>query len=603
MKPIVRYRLLLVLIIGMLLYSCQQDDEFLESQQNIKPEIDYSNTNDIVLGEKLENPYAVATMKKALSNLNVTLKKAATAQASAAKTADVINTITVKPTHLYIKFLPKSEEELSILQSDSTLILYSYPLDYEIVAGSGYYRDPEVPAGQPTYQYCAVTIDKQLPSEVEHEILEELYIPDEDKIEESSNSAKAVRSAGYDTAINELVDEALRITNNLEKTTTEEQVSESGAIEITPKKLFRRRPKWRPAGTIKVWDDNIGQTTQRKLIRWERKETYDYTPCYSGDYSNCPKRIVTNVPIYKTVTTTGSHVGVEGVKVRARRWFTTHRGIADANGRYSCDGRFRRPANYSIDWERYHFALQDGWLNGATYNGPKKTGDWNLNLRSDKQAYYATIFRAAHHYYYKDIKGLRRPPLNSFWRTQMKIRAYKENERSTHKKGRRFLGSQIHMKAYGKFSQEIYETTIHELAHASHWNMSRSKFDDTQSIVKESWAVGVQQELTRMIYHKRNPTYGRLNYTEIAEDLIDGNKVRRTSYWYDFNTKTWCTDIQTITRTYNDNVSGFTIRQLEDALREKLTWNSWRDNLKSIHNLSTATNTNIDTAFNYWNTK
>lgn len=61
MKPIVRYRLLLVLIIGMLLYSCQQDDEFLESQQNIKPEIDYSSG-----AKKLENPYTVATIKKHL---------------------------------------------------------------------------------------------------------------------------------------------------------------------------------------------------------------------------------------------------------------------------------------------------------------------------------------------------------------------------------------------------------------------------------------------------------------------------------------------------------------------------------------------------------
>ncbi len=161
---------------------------------------------------------------------------------------------------------------------------------------------------------------------------------------------------------------------------------------------------------------------------------------------------------YETVDVNGSYVGVEGVKVRARRWFTTHRGISNSSGYYSCDGTFRRDANYSIDWERYDFALQDGWLNGATYNGPKITGNWNLNLRNDKQAYYATIFRAAHHYYYyyKDIRGLRRPPQNSFLRTQLKIRAYLENERSNHKEERRFLGSQIHMKAYERSSQEIY---------------------------------------------------------------------------------------------------------------------------------------------------
>lgn len=57
----------------------------------------------------------------------------------------------------------------------------------------------------------------------------------------------------------------------------------------------------------------------------------------------------------------------------------------------------------------------------------KKRGDWNLNIKGGTQEYYATLFRAAHHYYYKNIKGLRRPSQNSFWRTQMKIRAFKGN--------------------------------------------------------------------------------------------------------------------------------------------------------------------------------
>ncbi len=132
---------------------------------------------------------------------------------------------------------------------------------------------------------------------------------------------------------------------------------------------------------------------------------------------------------------------------------------------------------------------------------------------------------------------------------------------------------------------------------------NQDDFDDTDKIVKESWAVGVQQELTRMVYPNRNPTYGRLNYTEVVEDLIDPNKTRTTSYWYDFNTNTWCTSSQRITRTYNDNVSGYNIKQLEDALRGKLTWDSWRNNIKTMYNINTATDTNINNAFTYWNTK
>lgn len=519
-------QILTLTLIGIFLYSCQNEhlhEEETLSNENFQEDM-------IKLGKQLENPYSVSNMQKALNNLKKSNLQAKTSE------------IEVIATHLYVKFKPKDEDELGILKRDSTLVLYPYPLDFEIDEEGSFYRDLEVPDEQPTYQYCAIEVGKQLPNGVEHEILEELFIPDEeDDIDELAKSNNIDLLADVDA----LVDEALRITNNLEE--------EKGATN-----LLARRRKWRPAGTIRVWDTS--------LLRW---------------------------------------VGVEGVEVRARRWFTTHKGIANANGSYSCDGRFRRKANYSIDWERYHFALQDGWLNGATNNGPKKKGNWDLNLNSGKQQYYATIFRAAYHYYYQDIQGLRRPPKNSFWRTQLKIRAYLEDERSTHKEERRFLGSQIHMKAYERASQNIYETTIHELAHASHWNMSRDKddFDDTEKIVKESWAIGVQQELTRMVYPNRNPTYGRLNYTEVVEDLIDLNKTRTTSFWYDFTTDTWCTNSERIRRSYNDNASGYSIKQLEDALRGKLTWDSWRDNIKVMYNISTATDTNIDAAFNYWNTK
>ena len=46
--------------------------------------------------------------------------------------------------HLYIRFKPKTEEELGILKLDSTPLLRSYPLDYKIVQRGDYYRDSEV---------------------------------------------------------------------------------------------------------------------------------------------------------------------------------------------------------------------------------------------------------------------------------------------------------------------------------------------------------------------------------------------------------------------------------------------------------------------------
>lgn len=139
-------------------------------------------------------------MRRALANLK---------ESSANKGKSSVDEIDITTTHLYVKFKPKTEEELSILKRDSSLILYPYPLDYEIEENGDTYKDPDVPDGQPTYQYCAVKVDKKLPDGVENEILEELFIPDEDSDDKVGGKSKIYKNADA------LVDEALRITNNL----------------------------------------------------------------------------------------------------------------------------------------------------------------------------------------------------------------------------------------------------------------------------------------------------------------------------------------------------------------------------------------------------
>ena len=101
-------------------------------------------------------------MKKAYENLRSDLK------------ADII----IETTHYYVKFKPKNEDELNLLKQDRTLELYDYPLDYEIIEGQEVYHDPEIPDTMPTYQYCAVPVNYNFPN-VEYEILEELFIPEE----------------------------------------------------------------------------------------------------------------------------------------------------------------------------------------------------------------------------------------------------------------------------------------------------------------------------------------------------------------------------------------------------------------------------------------
>lgn len=259
------------------------------------------------------------------------------------------------------------------------------------------------------------------------------------------------------------------------------------------------------------------------------------------------------------------------------------------NGQYTCDGTFKRDANYSLDWERHDFALREGWLNGANINGPKREGSWNLDLQSGESMFHARVFMAAHHYYYKDIKGLRRPPQNGTFKTQMHIRCYDEEngDNGTHSEERRFLGLGSQVKIYNPNREMVgvYATTIHELAHASHWNMWREgdDFDDSESKIKESWARGVQWELTRMVWPRYDGGATNLpNYTQVVLDMIDTPVDDNNG-----------SEIQG-----EDGVQGYTIRQLEDALRGKQTWNSWRDNIKNSY--SNETESNLDILFDYW---
>jgi len=47
-----------------------------------------------------------------------------------------------------------------------------------------------------------------------------------------------------------------------------------------------------------------------------------------------------------------------------------------------------------------------------------------------------------------------------------------------------------------------------------------------------------------------------------------------------------------------DNVSGYSIRQLENALRGSDVWGEWKDRIKGLYN--NPTENNLDELFNNW---
>ncbi|WP_167604673.1 hypothetical protein [Maribellus sediminis] len=144
----------------------------------------------------------------------------------------------------------------------------------------------------------------------------------------------------------------------------------------------------------------------------------------------------------------------------------------------------------------------------------------------------------------------------------------------------------------GKDSRGIFGTTIHELAHVSHWD---SGYGDILWVVNkripESWAVGVEWQITNDIYQG----YGIYNnkyqlvdiseiddlkgYTPLVIDLIDDYNQGK------FNSLR-----------PNDQAWGYTLSEIERALPTSSgNWWAWRDDLKKM--FDNPTEENIDYLF------
>lgn len=112
----------------------------------------------IILGDKLEDPYSVENITKALVSLYPTK-------------ADV----DVSTTHLYVRFLPSGEEQFKLLE-DMGVEMLDHPVDFQIKREGDYYHDPEIPENEVTWQYAVVPPDFDFPEGVRYEVLENCHI-------------------------------------------------------------------------------------------------------------------------------------------------------------------------------------------------------------------------------------------------------------------------------------------------------------------------------------------------------------------------------------------------------------------------------------------
>ena len=169
-----------VLLPLMLLTGCHE--EGLPGPDERRVDISALSHGMIELGEKLEDPYTVENMQAAVARLYPTRAGG----------------ISIKATDLYVRFLPKNEEEYALLLSKG-LKLTDHPVDYRIVKEGDYYHDPELSENAITWQYAVVSKDFEFPAGVRCEILDECYLSENDPVTraESGIDWDAVEAEAY----------------------------------------------------------------------------------------------------------------------------------------------------------------------------------------------------------------------------------------------------------------------------------------------------------------------------------------------------------------------------------------------------------------------
>ena len=464
----------------------------LEEQQNVEAQqsIDASHSDGMmVLGQELQDPYKLSNMQQAYANIT-----GAKAQ--------------LQPTHRYMRFLPKNDDEYDALKHCG-LELFDYPLHYEIAQSGTHYHDPELPAEAITWQYVVVPMSVVIPEEIKHELLYEVFIP--------ADGAKSDLFAA-------LEDEAMRLSGY-----ADELLAANGA-----------KGKWSAYGTIRVWDDALGQ-----------------------------------------------YIPLEGAKVRARRLTHVERGFTNSEGYYNA-GSFRYAANYDIIWEASHYDIRDGRIGQAKYDGPKQSSSWSKDIGTGegKQLMFATIHRAAYKMFYGNNLGMTRPQLAAGKSTKIAcMDEYDTEKAGLYQSNFNALGVFPNIKVWtrtetGGFRKtyQVFETTAHELGHQAHARLMNSvQFVQVSINVVESWATAVGWAITNSEYeywgsrlgivnilqkyplnsellsgvyrHNKWPNIGNTAYSPLFIDLIDDNNQGANG-----NNKP------------NDQVSGYTMQFLNERI-------------------------------------
>lgn len=140
--------------------GCSKENEDILNQQK-SGQTDNCSEGAVVLGDEIIDPYRLETMQAALEKLDYSNPPVANITAN----------------FKYVRIKPADESQLDLLQSDTSLVLWPYPLNYEIKTNGTYYHDPTIPDGELTWQYGVVPVNYQFPAGLDVQQIYQVFIP------------------------------------------------------------------------------------------------------------------------------------------------------------------------------------------------------------------------------------------------------------------------------------------------------------------------------------------------------------------------------------------------------------------------------------------
>lgn len=551
------------------------------------PETDQNQpfvTSKTVLSDPDQDPYTPKNMSKALNSL--VAKRAAQSGEDTTGT-----TYALQANYLYVRFLANGKRGAAELkQHDTDLVLFDHPLDYKPLPKRIVYRDPSLPDSIIPL-FASVPIGYSFGS-TPYEVIKELFLtePFDDTAEDESTAATVSSHAASQFSARQIGGGTVKLATVLKdnKISLDQiqlasllqtgNLSESRLYGSENAKSFGARSqavdlgqilswswtRWRPSGTLKFEDDQLGD---QPLV---------------------------------------------GVRVTAGYSYYWRSSVTDGNGYFQSPERWTYSVDYEANFDCNQFLLEDGHsIYGEDLEIEKNSSKsaWNETFK-DNHAKWSVIWTGAHQYYYGDVFGLKRPRENGYLNFSLDIQVYdgiEETEKyiwfGPEAPGWYFnivVADWIEISTKGASSKSLYEAVMHELTHSVHyehlginwWEERLSQFGWLSVRMRESFAAGFASYFAEKRYPGWKPRLFNSSgkYSGIIVDLYDGDNV-------------YAEDDDKGAPT-GDAVSGFTPKQIQDTWLSTATWEGFKSKLKADYPSGSDgrvyTDNDYDNLFAHW---